>query len=585
LGIKLNKELNMKRNIFISSILLIIIGALSASFMSFQIIRYKFINEQTDLLREYQQIVKNEISEDFDNYSKVVDYFSEVYNVRITLIESDGVVIADSEAKVEQLDNHSSREEIIKASENTEGSSIRHSDSVNKDFLYFARTFTYDGFTYILRVSKEISTINQFINQMLFSIFVSGIIGIVLSFSMIKPISNFILKPLKNIARKLNKISSNESSSILIDKYDEELEEILSNFESLNSDIEKNIKEINNLNNSLKVILEGVNSGIMALDKSKKVVFLNNHLNKIFDLKNEDHNGRSLLEIIRDQRIIAYIYSAFETREKNNKDFKIDDSVYSINILPLIMSNSEIDVIIVVDDVSEFRALDEMRKDFVANVSHELKTPLTSIQGFVETLKAGAINNLDKRDKFLDIIFNEARRLNELISDLLKLSEIEKVDKNNIFDDINLIELIHSTIELMNSKAEKMNLTINFSSENKMVLLSNFNWVKQVLINILDNAIKYNRHGGEINISLLNEGDYKIIEIADNGIGMEERELKRVSERFYRVNKSRSGEIGGTGLGLSIVKNIMKRLDGNVEIESEFGKGTKVKLFFKEEKR
>ncbi len=241
--------------------------------------------------------------------------------------------------------------------------------------------------------------------------------------------------------------------------------------------------------------------------------------------------------------------------------------------------NDVIGVVILIQDITEIRKLEHMRKDFVANVSHELKTPLTSIKGFVETLKQGAAEQKDIRDKFIDIIDIESNRLSSLIDDILVLSDIEKRSHFSHNDDIDICKSVSEVIDILNEIAKKKDIKLSLECDQDLEMVAgNEGWFKQMLINLIDNAIKYTPDSGDVYVNVTNKGDSVEFSIRDTGIGIDEDHISRLFERFYRVDKARSRAVGGTGLGLSIVKHIVLSFDGAIEVHSIIGKGSEFKV-------
>jgi two-component system phosphate regulon sensor histidine kinase PhoR len=236
---------------------------------------------------------------------------------------------------------------------------------------------------------------------------------------------------------------------------------------------------------------------------------------------------------------------------------------------------------IVFHDVTRLKKLEQIRADFVANVTHEIRTPLTAIIGYLETIKHGAINNVEETEEFIDIILKQAERLNRLVEDLLTISNIEMKETKLIFNDVSLNTIITNVISLVEAKAKSQNIAIrNNVSENLAPIKADRDKLTQIFVNVLDNAVKFTPDGGSVTIDVKEEGAFRVVSVRDTGIGVPSDEIHRLGERFYRVDRSRSRDLGGTGLGLSIVKHLMIAHGGKMQIESQFGRGTQVSLYF-----
>jgi len=285
-------------------------------------------------------------------------------------------------------------------------------------------------------------------------------------------------------------------------------------------------------------------------------------------------NGTSLLECIRIYELFEFLYdeNVFE------KEFEItingQNKILKVTKKRVKYDEDKEGMLLVVSDITFIKKLEKIRSDFVANVSHELKTPLTSIKGFVETLKDGAIEDKEIAGKFLNIIEVEVERLVRLINDLLYLSEIENAKIQVTEDDVNVKEVLEECIELLRFKAESKNIKMQLRLDDKLKMKIHKDWLKQIFINLIDNAIVYNRENGEVIIEVERLDEKIAIRVKDTGIGIPQNEIERIFERFYRVDKGRSRKLGGTGLGLSIVKHIVELYNGKIYVQSEVGKGS-----------
>lgn len=349
-------------------------------------------------------------------------------------------------------------------------------------------------------------------------------------------------------------------------------------FNLMTAQIKSNIKELKDKNSKLHAILKSISSGIIVVDSNQNIMMMNKTAQDIWKYP-DDYEGKPLFLNYKEnrmkQRILEMIY------EETDDAIQIESGTiwYKVKVDPVrIDGDSQIVIgsIINIEDVTERVRSEQMRRDFVANVSHELKTPLTSISGFVETLKNNEAIDQEKRDKFLGIIELESDRLKRLIDDILTLSTIENLEKYYDFAEFSLNDLVEDCVGLLNNvaRAKKVSLSAKVRSSDLMIN-SGADLIKQMLINLMDNGIKYSDAGGAVNIEVSEQGDKVQIVVQDHGIGIPKEDLPRIFERFYRVDKARSKKEGGTGLGLAIVKHSVIHLKGSIEVESVPGWGTK----------
>ncbi|KNF09907.1 alkaline phosphatase synthesis sensor protein PhoR [Gottschalkia purinilytica] len=403
-------------------------------------------------------------------------------------------------------------------------------------------------------------------------------VSLLLGFRYIKKVTD----PIKQLTSITKKISTGNYRQRIHSRTDDELDELSENFNTMSIKLENTIDELQESNTKMKAILTSMLNGVIALDNSKQIILVNPAAEEMFGVQEKEVRGKHILESIRNDdlsKIVRTLVNESKTLESEIEIFNPEYKVLSFHSNLIRLNNDPtriLGMVIILQDVTKIRKLENMRKEFVANVSHELKTPLTSIKGFVETLKEGAAENSAIRDKFLGIIDIEASRLTSLIQDLLTLSEIE--NENNLVsqEDIDINKSIDRTLKLLNEIANQKNIILeNKIQEDIPHIKGNRSWFKQMIINLVDNGIKYTPDGGKVKIEAYNDDVNVYIKVSDTGIGIEEEHLSRLFERFYTVDKARSKQVGGTGLGLAIVKHIVLSFKGNIDVESKIGKGTK----------
>jgi two-component system, OmpR family, phosphate regulon sensor histidine kinase PhoR len=329
-------------------------------------------------------------------------------------------------------------------------------------------------------------------------------------------------------------------------------------------------------NERLRTMFSSMIEAVIAVDEHTRIISLNPAAEALFELDGHKALGRLFLESVRNNDIAELLASVLEGGAHVTREVSVSwpqQKIFRINASPIAAQGGTRGCLLVIDDVTEIRKLERMRSDFVANISHELKTPLTSIKGFVETLLEGALEDKENSREFLRIIHEHTERLNSLINDLLDLSYIESKEVRLTRGSFDLRGLVESIVTGFSARARKRGITVTISGGPQTVSADK-GMVEQVLTNLIDNALKFNRDNGSIVVSIENQGRMVKVTVKDNGIGIPAKDLPRIFERFYRVDKARSREMGGTGLGLSIVKHIVELHSGTVGVESTEGSGT-----------
>ena len=394
---------------------------------------------------------------------------------------------------------------------------------------------------------------------------------------------------LKEFMKVSRDISNKQFDSKVRGQMSGEIGEFAKNFNYMIDTINFTIRDITDKNTQLKSIMQSVSHGILAIDTRGKILLINDLAKKMVEGDSYvTAEGKNIRQFIKNELILESVLHNMCSEHSTiiQKNIK-NDIIYKIKIDPVHFEDTDavIGFIINIENITEYAKLENMRKEFVANVSHELKTPITSIQGFIETLKMTDNLDEDTKNRFLTIIENEATRLTRLIDDILLLSTIENKTKKKV-EKVDLFEVFEEVHEVINYIAKKKNIKVKYDFENKDIDLWEYSgYIRQILLNIISNAIKYTGENGKVSIKQYIKSEKVFIEVEDNGIGIPEEDIERIFERFYRVDKARSRSVGGTGLGLAITKHMVKALNGNIRVESELGVGSKfiIELPFNQE--
>lgn len=568
----------MQKKLFLSHIIIIAL-VLLISITTFWSKGYEYIDKQGQDYYIMQAKILADAFQD-DNLKNVTEYndfimeYSKEYDVRITLIDSDGNVIADTIQ--EPLENHATREEVARA---LNGESVvvnRYSRTMGQDYSYSAVPIKTDEFSGVFRVSLPLDEITTLDENLMGAIATTTFLSLVLACIVAFLYSRILAKPINEITNAAEKISEGDYSIKIYTDEAGQIGILAKAFNSMTKNLRTTISTLTQRNIELEAMLSSMASGVVAIDDGNLILFFNKSFMEITESKEVDLNGKSLYSIVRSSVI-------FDVNEgvKNSNQTEIREGILNVSTNKIIKVTAtpisiaeghSIGTLLILDDITQIRKLENMRSDFVSNVTHELKTPLTSIRGFIDTLKNGAIEDKAVANKFLDIIDVEAERLFSLIQDILLLSEIEsKKDKDLMTCRVD--KTVGEVIELLRTKVPE-NVELIYEPESYVKPYScNPDRMKQLMINLIDNAIKYTEQG-TITIECKEENNKLLLRVADTGIGMANEHLSRIFERFYRVDKGRARKQGGTGLGLSIVKHIVELYGGSIRVDSKENKGT-----------
>lgn len=501
---------------------------------------------------------------------------------RITLITPQGRVLADSQKPLDQallMENHSLRPEVIQAMRTGRGEEIRYSSTLRIDMLYVALAIKDDAdIIGILRLALPLKGVEStlavirktIILSLVFALGFAFLLGSVLAASITRPVNR-----ITGISRDFAKGDFRRRISI---SSADEIGELAATLNNMAQALEERIKQIQGQGQQLTAIFNSMVEGVIATDSRGRIISLNPPAEKIFSVKKDDILGKTFLEAIRNNDISEIINRTLRQRDAVSEELSLNwplQRVFQVSASAIFENEKVSGCLLVIHDITEIRKLETVRRDFVANVSHELKTPLTSIKGFVETLLEGGLEDKENSRQFLKIIQEHTERLNSLINDLLDLSCIESKELVLHKQSINLRVLAQRVLSGFDSGAKKKSILLVNQLDEKLNLTVDGDRIEQVFTNLIDNAIKFNRDKGSVKIYSRDEGGKVKIVVEDTGAGIPAKDLPRIFERFYRVDKARSRELGGTGLGLSIVKHIIELHSGSVGVESLEGAGSK----------
>ena len=480
---------------------------------------------------------------------------------RITLISPDGTVQFDSKANEYEMKNHSDREEIVEAQKNGEGEAQRYSDTLSQKTYYYAIRLSNGD---VLRLSSDLNTVWSMIVFILYPLAFVIIIAVILSAIISNSIAKKIVKPINSIDLK----NPEETECY------EEIAPLLREINYQNDKIAKQIKELKQKQREFALISDNMSEGLLIVDKDTDILSINRSMQKFFGAQG-DIIGESALRINRSE-VFRDVLSEVLNGSHVNKILTMNKRYYEITANP-VFTNEVLDgAVILAVDITEKEERDKLRREFSSNVSHELKTPLSSIYGVSDMMMNGMVKPEDVKG-FAKDINDEASRLIALVNDIIKLSQLDEGNIPVEKEPVDLFEMAKDVVKRLQPEAQKKQVQLNVKGETAKILGIG-QILNEMLYNIVENAIKYNREEGSVDITV-EDGSLVKVEVADTGIGIEPQYQERVFERFFRVDKSHSKKIGGTGLGLSIVKHAVKLHDGKIEMKSKKDEGTTITVY------
>jgi two-component system, OmpR family, phosphate regulon sensor histidine kinase PhoR len=518
---------------------------------------------------------------------------------RVTVIDNAGRVLADSAHDPETMENHSDRPEIQQALTSGTGQSVRHSATLGVDLVYRAvRYQTPAGAPVIIRMALQLAQLDASVAELRRRIFVASLVILLLG-GVISLISFRMfaarVERLKDFSRR---VAEGDFRPLLSERPRDELADLAAALNETAAWMDTTIRSLSGERNRSSAILRSMVEGVAVIDARERLVFSNRAFSEILSLDSAAIEGRPLIEIVRHSELLGLIRRALRGEEGLRSEIAmgfVQLRSFSVTVTPVqaletgppggappapggtpAALEKPSGAVVVLHDVSELRRLERVRQDFVANVSHEFKTPLTAIQGFAETLLAGALEDPGNNRRFLEIIRDHATRLAGLTDDLLKLARIEAGKLEVQFVPVGLLELVEGCAETTLLKSSRKQIAFGTDVPPGLPLVrGDPSLLHDVLQNLLDNAVQYTAAGGRIDVSVTAGVREAVVTVADTGIGIPRADQERIFERFYRVDAGRSREVGGTGLGLSIAKHIVEAHGGRLWVESEVGRGSK----------
>ena len=558
----------MKKKIILTNIIIVVCALLILFLSGISITKSIYTKQAEERIID----VANIYAENYTSFDKVVKNVPDDY--RVTVVDKSGKVLSDSEtADVTNMDNHIDREEIVAALNGKPVAVTRRSDTTNKDMVYSAVKVDLSSDDYVfVRVSTPVDSVNLYATSTVlptFYVLIAAIVAaVVLSFVLTKS----LVKPMTQVKNNLIALNNGTFEPTTPSEKDPEINKMMSEINDIGTKLSDTINTVSENNKKLDYILNNVSDGIVVLKSDGNIEVMNDNAKLVFDVK-DDAISSNFSVLSANEKFISAVNDA--VNERINKVFEFTTAAHDVYLTSIRCLDGGM-TIIVLSDITAVKHGEEIRSEFFANASHELKTPLTAIKGFNEVIgmksKDGDIKTLSAK------IDKEVNRVVSLIDDMLNLSKLENT-KTPIVEKVDLIAVARDAEESISPLARDKNVNIEISGDGVVEMEKDHAY--ELVKNLMENAVRYNEDGGHVFVIVEEKANKVTLKVKDDGIGIDEENQSRIFERFYRVNKSRSRETGGTGLGLSIVKHVAELYNAKLTLSSTLGAGTEITVSFK----
>lgn len=571
--------------VYLTQLLLVILCTGAVCAYAVRYVHEFYLSDIGDQLEDKAALIAAQVIDDVrhrrrDRLETLCRSLGSAAKTRITIVEPDGTPIADSDENPQAMENHADRPEIREALNGHTFRDIHYSRTLRADRLYVALPLKDDTrVVAALRTSVSLSDVHNALMKVYSRIGIIALTVAALAVILSLGISRRIIGPLERIRQGAERFAQGDLSTRLPLSDTAEIRGLALVLNRMASELDEKIHAITQERNERQAVLASMVEGVLALDREQRVIGLNQAAGRLIGVDLTTAHGRPLIEIVRNADLLRFVLR-LSLGEHTIEDEIVLRGVGEerfIQVHGTSLRNAagrDIGTLLVMNDVTRIRRLEKIRREFVSNVSHELKTPITSIQGFVETLREGALSDPQQAERFLGIIAAQADRLNAIIDDLLQLSRLEQEGSKVEMSDHALRDILDSAIAACQVMAVEKKITLNVSCPPEIRVTANAPLLERAVVNLLDNAIKYTEPAGDVSLEAELRADQLLIHVRDNGCGIAAEHLPRLFERFYRVDRARSRKMGGTGLGLAIVKHIVQAHGGNASVASTPGKGS-----------
>ncbi|MEO3944026.1 ATP-binding protein [Gorillibacterium sp. CAU 1737] len=576
-------------------LLLIGVSVLTAGLFSAQLLRNSYMASlETNMDREIRVLLATSDwartgteAETEAYYTSKIQELRESAGSRVTYIRADGKVLGDSDHNVHDMGNHLDREEIREAGIGKTGYAVRHSATLKQNMMYASEAVADPSGKVVgyIRLAMSLKDVEESLRR--FWLFLlAGLAALVLIAGIISyRIARSLTRPLEKITRVAQQITNLDYRSRVEIRGRDEVGQLGHAINTMAESLQTQLGRIVENESRLQSVMDSMQSGIIMIDREERIMLLNRKAEEFLGFTAEEllnHAYTAANQQYEFSRLIQTCLSTGETLRDEMVFYFPEERIMEVNMTPVLDGEGGMAAaLVVLHDITAFRRLEKMRSEFVANVSHELKTPIAAVKGFAETLLNGALDDEETAHAFVKIIYDESERLNRLIGDILELSKIESRRVPLAFSPIDLNDFLHSSLRMVQKEADKKRIHLDLRLNEPLYLEADEDRLRQILLNLFSNGISYTPEGGELHVraehlpGAIDEQDDRVrITVSDTGIGIPKKDLPRIFERFYRVDKARSRSSGGTGLGLSIVKHLVELHRGTIRVESTVGVGS-----------
>ena len=570
----------MKKRLTAATLLIVLVALLVSNAMG---VWFLFNQEREDSLESLKELlILMDSQSQITNAQAAAEQFQQAApDKRLTIIDPDGTVLIDTGAEAGTLENHADRPEVIAALATGWGEDTRASDTVGVPMLYVAKRFT-DGM--IGRASMPLSSIDSLVWRGTLGLLAASVVALLMALALSRRMAQRAVAPLGAVGDALSSVLSGAAPTSL-DAYrgDDELRPILRYIDKLVERLGDSIHSLTSERDKVNLILDCMDEGLLLLDEKGGLLACNRAARELFGVPEDSSDLSGLLLPTRSRRLREAMEQCHS--QKTQVVLDVDDLPMPGRSLRFFLSpvsgqqyeGQRVGTSILLSDVTELKRAEHIRSDFTANVSHELKTPLTSIKGFTDMLSSGMVTEPEDQKRFFSLIGVEVDRLIALINDILKISELDSVAIDQEGGSAPLLATAREAADLLDLKAKEQEVTLTVSGDECTAALSP-DRLREVILNLAENGIKYNRPGGQVSITTGCENGQAVLTVSDTGIGIPPESLDRIFERFYRVDRGRTRKAGGTGLGLAIVKHIVALYGGHIQVESQLDQGTTFRI-------
>ena len=553
----------------------------SVDFYTGRILRQQALDEANQRLASLHTLAASHFPTDANTFQTWATEAARS-GARVTIVARDGRVLADSSENPQVMENHGSRPEIVAAWNAGEGRAVRHSNTVHRDMMYWARPLRLgNGEEFMLRLAAPLADIEAAQAAIRKRLWLASLGMLLLGALLSLLFSRAFSRRVEELKQFAERVAAGKFEHLPAKREGDELSALTRSLNATSVQLEATLNTLREERDRAQAILRSMVEAVLVVDAQERLRFANRAFTEMVHIGEAEAENRPLVEVVRQPEFLRLIRQALREKRVVSGEVEIAQLENPARMANFGATASPVTyeqgtgAVVVLHDITELRRLERVRQDFVANVSHEFRTPLTAIQGFAETLLSGALEDKENSRRFLGIIRDHAVRLGRLTEELLRLSQIEARKLDLEFRPINLKSLIAGCVETAHFEASQKGITLEIRSKDGLpTVQADSSMLREAIQNLLDNAVRYTPSGGRVTVETSSHGNEVQIAVRDTGIGIPKDEQQRIFERFYRVDPARSRELGGTGLGLSIAKHLVESHGGRIEVESEVGKGS-----------